>query len=889
MAVPNITQTLTFYDTTGVIDYHKRIYYVPTDADIIAQTGYSAERYVKCLNAICPPPLSAYTDINMSQWNPEDRELVVKGNVDSFRKGSNSVVLTYIIMKRTNTDSPLRPNFKYYGFFIEKAYQDGLNSVRLELIPDLFTNVFYLSNNHIIVLNNFSTYNLFNNTIKNAYIERQHYNRFEKIEDDIYMTNFKIFANSKEVYKYRLQEKTKRLPISIYDMNGYGYFKTLDKQILNTLDSDAKINNFFNRNYSDAMPYAYASINFLHILTKERITTPTVIKCTDDDEDYYLQANYGIDYEVGANIPSAQQHLIIPFFTNNEDLKHFVHYFKNNGITYYANMYTGDLSVSLNLGKFSDGDITNIINRLQEVYGYYIQSIYVTPYSELSKCMFVQQNGSSVDTRFNIEFNASLLVSGINQTSGASASPLGKWLGLGDFTNPTKPLDDFDSRVVNEPMYSFLGFTKPQTEFPQDTITSINNDFLKGILGGLMYYYKTWARKSIDVNESYKETPQILFEYDGLSLYKYRENNKYPYDDYILAPLFVVGSKRALDSSFNINKKVTGVDETFNKYYEPLLETEPYSLYTLSFLDVESPFYMSRLYLDNNLEQNFADNNGVISIDFTVNLTFNQVVNAQYKLGVIPKYVSPFNNEYYRYYDNALIFVTSQGMTVRNNTLYEYAYTEGARMVAQRYLQSLNGAIDIAKYVVNDTPYNIGSGALRGMSGGGAMGAAAGAIEGAGRSLRDISNMAVDYIKDINSMRVMQEADLAGAGAKADNYACVGTDLYYDLNNKDYMLYYNEYRIDEVSYNSIAKMLERYGYRVDIYGKLNVDDRLGWNFIKLYTFDFVEGGLHLSMEQEEAIREVFTKGVTLLHIPEILKDDSEHNVERVIREEPLND
>ena len=880
MSVIDFKQYCTFYDTTGIIDRGKRLYYVPSESSLVGATGTTvAQRYVNLFDTVCPPPLSAYTNIEISRWNPEDRELLVDGNIDTFRKGSNSHPLSYLIIKRVHQNS-MTPTLHlpmFYGFFIEKAYQAGINSVRLELVPDLFTNVFYLSNN--LHQPHLSSYDPFNRLIKNAYVERQHYDRFEYLpsEETISTLNLPLFATTKETYNYRLQYKSKRLPVSIYKMNGTSYFKILSKQNLEYYDTNAKIKNAFNNSPSVVMPYAYASINYLHILTKERITYPSVTKIDNLQPKEYVQAHYSSDYEVGENIPSAQQHLVIPFFTNNKDLKHFVDYFKQTGIQFVSRLLP-EIAQDIVLDTLSDGDMSNLIARLEDVFGYYIESIYVTPYSELSNNMSVILSNSG---EYQIQFMGNIYNAGMTQSSTITTSPLAEFLGIPRVQNVSQSLDMYDSRVITEPTYVFIPLSKPETEFPQSSFNT-GNQTLDAIMSSMLYYFNTWARKSISTNESFKEPPIPLFKADSagsqplnlINLAKNSDSEGVVYDRLILAPAFLVGKKSNLESTFTITKEVTNVGSQFDSYYEPILEAEPYSLYTLSFLEVESPISMKRLYLNTGGNGSGWDGYDITDY-FNCKITFNQLVNAQYKFALIPSY-QVYNSGYMRYYNESLLYVSSDGITIRNNSFYDYTYQQGARMATERYLQSLNGAIDIGKYVVNDIPFNIGSGMMQG--------GWKGAVVGAGRSLRDVSNMAVDYVKDINSMRHLQEADLAGAGARADTYSSVGTELYYDLNNSEYMIYYNEYKIDDVSYNSIAKTLERYGYKVDIYDTLNVYNRQGWNFIKLYTFDYVENtAIRMTTEQEDELRNILIDGVTLLHNPEWLANGY-HNIEKCLEE-----
>jgi len=118
----NRTQTVTFYNTTGVVEKNKNMYYVPR----FSKTGATANQlvcnaYLNAFNVVCPPS-SDYTEISISTWSPEDRTLTVRGNIDDFRCITDEgACLNYFIITRTVSkvkSGVTTTQTFYYAFFI---------------------------------------------------------------------------------------------------------------------------------------------------------------------------------------------------------------------------------------------------------------------------------------------------------------------------------------------------------------------------------------------------------------------------------------------------------------------------------------------------------------------------------------------------------------------------------------------------------------------------------------------------------------------------------------------------------------------------------------------------------------------------------------------------
>ena len=183
-----VRQTINLYNTVGLVDKDKNIYFVPHQSDIYAKVTARRTKVCDCYHELfntVSPFSSKYQNIDIDQWNPEDRSLVIDGLIDYFRQSrGQGLALNYMIVTRAIYEvnggrETLVSNY-YQAFFIDSVEQAGSRSVRLSVSPDYFTNFFYLNNNDTLT----STYDPFNPVMKNCFIERQHYNRYAYDEDD---------------------------------------------------------------------------------------------------------------------------------------------------------------------------------------------------------------------------------------------------------------------------------------------------------------------------------------------------------------------------------------------------------------------------------------------------------------------------------------------------------------------------------------------------------------------------------------------------------------------------------------------------------------------------------------------------------------------------------
>ena len=145
-------QYVYFYNTHGVIEKDKQMYFAPRFGEDYEGDAVS-EAFLELFEVVCPPS-SAYKEIEISTWSPQDRTLVVKGNIDDFRLITDEgACLNYFLVKREVTKGEGQQASTatyYYAFFITGVEQIGGSSVKITAEPDDFTNVFFLHNNHVI-------------------------------------------------------------------------------------------------------------------------------------------------------------------------------------------------------------------------------------------------------------------------------------------------------------------------------------------------------------------------------------------------------------------------------------------------------------------------------------------------------------------------------------------------------------------------------------------------------------------------------------------------------------------------------------------------------------------------------------------------------------------
>ena len=193
-------------------------------------------------------------------------------------------------------------------------------------------------------------------------------------------------------------------------------------------------------------------------------------------------------------------------------------------------------------------------------------------------------------------------------------------------------------------------------------------------------------------------------------------------------------------------------------------------------------------------------------------------------------------------------------------------------MKNQFAVNDYNRGVDLAQHFFLSGPNAVGQSAFKR----GGYGAIAETIN----QFAQMGDEVIDWGQSNKVIEMNQKAKLADMGAKPDNVKQVGSDVLADLLTTENRPYVNHYKIDEASYNSISKFLERFGYEVGLYDSIHANDRVGWNFVKLTSFDW--HGAEIMVEQEDNIKKIFNQGVTMLHDKSYLT--SGHNYETILDE-----
>ena len=254
-------------------------------------------------------------------------------------------------------------------------------------------------------------------------------------------------------------------------------------------------------------------------------------------------------------------------------------------------------------------------------------------------------------------------------------------------------------------------------------------------------------------------------------------------------------------------------------------------------------------------------------------------VNGAIKLSFIPTYL--VEGYSYKYFSEGLVFTIPANLPLVSDSYSSYYYQNQAQMKNQFAVNDYNRSVDLLQHLLISGPNAVGYAAGKGGMRGGGAGAGAAALLETGNQFMQMADEVVDWSQSDKVIEMNQKAKLADMGAKPDVVKQTGSDVFSDLISRENRLYFNHYTIDEASYNSIAKFLERFGYQVNLYDTLHVNDRVGWNYVKLNSFDF-NPAFDIMVGQEEDLARIFSKGVTLLHNKTYLTNG--HNYERILDE-----
>ena len=856
----NRTQSVTFYNTTGVIERHKNMYFVPRFSKTSATANQDVRTaYLNAFRTVCPPS-SAYSDIVISTWTPQDRTLVVKGDIDDFRLITDEgACLNYFIITRSVTKGSTTLTH-YYGFFITGVQQSGGSSITISCEPDDFTNVFYLHNTHVLTLQEINgDYEPFNEKMKNCYVNRQHYNRVgDVIFFNIYTFNFYngdvqfyqalevgdtlTFAKSTDpttpigtftvlslkgipneellLLDNNQAEKTNLSPIIMTYCRlanitkGIGYegamvslFRRNDNESYETF-SPANKRIFLNQKESYKYKYQYRDMKY------PICSYTDLSNFTDEEKQSIEETNTFSNLEESLRtkvlltclsflvVETKSMEKIGKVENSSTNFSVVIHYTRGDSI---KNLYMPNVRVA-----FPDLNPPKIFSKYQSElsqYLFYFQTIDAYSYGGTAKLHSAQEWLSAMTTSSIEDFIYSMYYV---KDIGLSSSNI--------------RIDYVNRRIY---FYAKLPIARPTSNL------TVDNGF----------------KDVCVVPLTFKTTPS----YDTAVVVHWTQDNTiggilYRTDDYCFGISFN-----------NLNKELhLQFDEALlssdikNDYFDPVLEAEPYRFYSI----YELPFTKNR-YIDSLNAQG----------NYTVKINYFISINGAIKVGYIPSYtIEGFEN---KYFNEGLVFTLSSSLPMTSDSYDTYYYQNKAQMKNQFAVNDYNRGVDLAQHFFISGPNAVGYTASK--RGGW------GALAETGNQVMQMLDEGIDWAQSNKVIEMNQESTLADMGARPDTIKQAGSDVTYDIMTEELNLYINHYNIDKLSYNSICKLLERVGYQVDLYDTLHTVDRVGWNYIKLNGFDYEAT---ITVAQEDSIRKIFTEGVTLLHDKTYLT--SGHNYETIL-------
>lgn len=854
-----VRQTINLYNTVGLVDKDKNIYFVPHQSDIYAKVTARRTKVCDCYHELfntVSPFSSKYQNIDIDQWNPEDRSLVIDGLIDYFRQSrGQGLALNYMIVTRAIYEvnggrETLVSNY-YQAFFIDSVEQAGSRSVRLSVSPDYFTNFFYLNNNDTLT----STYDPFNPVMKNCFIERQHYNRYAYDEDDsrLYFDNLEKILSNEESYSYKYQYKEKRLPLLLGQSTSISSYETFINQI-KAITTKAEFKTFVSGlNSSNKKRLAQLFLSYVNIIFKETNVLAPLFYANKVGDNITLKGyRAGFNTYKGVSVPFT--HIAIPIVIIPEGFDNI----KKDWFMYsiWAKQYSYSTNVSLVVRHQTDELFSSdwLMNYLTQIGAtQYILTSFISKYSTLNNNIFDVIVNSTFDA---IEFEYSF---GIDMHN---AQPIaGSGQTLRDNLTLSNRAISLDNNTIG-----LLPFRK---------FTSTEGDALK--VEGVFedgYWFEVGSPTTVTYNFKFENghTSVYLNDIRYRTIREYSDPNApiYTPNNYHFV-VMVLGQSELSDIRFEIPEGLPSISDIKNKYYEPLIEAEPYCFYSISINETEQIISKFKMMPDYDSMYTFE----CLLSPF---ISYNE----SYKVGLVPSYY--INGKRNRYYSDALVSVVSSELPVLVDSWITYYINNKAQMKNQFAVQKNNFESGLAQGVVSGVA-NTGASAIKGAMESGKEGLIAGLVTGGLKTGADVVNNIISNEYQVANIELTQKAKMSDMGAKPDTVKFAGSDALYDINQNERGFYINYYRIDNVSYESICKYLERFGYLVKIFDRINVFDRIGLNYVKITSFDYVEDNFVLSQEQMDAVSEIFANGVTLLHNKDFLHNMGEtgyHNYELLI-------
>ena len=844
-------QYVYFYNTHGVIEKDKQMYFAPIFNEDNEGEAVS-EAFLELFEEVCPPS-SAYSEIEISSWSPQDRTLVVKGNIDDFRLITDEgACLNYFLVKREVTKGEGQQASTatyYYAFFITGVEQVGGSSVRITAEPDDFTNVFYLHNTHVLtnIEAVYGAYEPFTERMKNCHVNRQHYDRVE-FNGSYYILHVDLVNVEPGISL----ELGKQISIEFEDHNP----KTVTGEIVGYDDSAYDIGDLYLEIKTDERVEIGQQENWSHI--------------------YYLGVTYLCEYVLSDirwdeldNIVPANQNI----FLNQEDSFRFKYQYRDERRPFaFENVFTEEeLSIIKNTSSFASLSqelrkkilktcIQYLVFEMKSQEKFMKIDLYVNTDLDRSEdrefsnnikgfqksctnVFFPFMNVPDIFSKFESDISQWTFKWKLKNQTG------GSWYDVDSATRAYRKLNKNSLADFVYSAYVVGDVGLPQSKFDYDFVNKeihfICNEFYGNTSAKDLYIVP------IDDNDPLYSTRYFRYVYSSLANLNAHLASSVSFTTTGTLIALMLSQYNERDISINISETIPNLKSS---YYDPVLEAEPYSFYSLSYLAYEMPFNKNRYY------QN-------MKIKFTYVISINGAI----KLSYIPIYT--VESKEYKYYNECLTFTIPSSLPMVSDSYSTYYYQNKAQMKNQFAVNEYNRGFDIAQHIFLGGPSRVGATAITK----GGYGALAETVNQWGQ----IADEALDVIQSTEVIEMNQKSKIADVGAKPDVVKQSGSDAFSDLVTGENRPFFNHYTIDRVSYNTIAKMLERFGYQVNLYDSLNTIDRVGWNFVKLNSFDWNPASQYdIMIEQEESIKKIFLQGVTLLHNPYYLT--AGHNYEVIL-------
>ena len=935
------------YDSNGLIDKHNNVYYNPFGV-LTAKDWFDKFTNKASYN-------EDYLDIDLSSWSPEDRVVRVKGQIDTFRNfTTGALILNYLIIKRLDENNNIK---SYVAFFIDSVRQAGVGSVELSISPDYFTNTFFF---------NIEGVEPFNSTIKNAYIERQHYNRVKKYNEAVSITSTSEFS-SEVNYILDLTKIYNLTPPSVQLTNLVYYLFFGNDTTKVTIKKKSSVL------YQGAAPYIEFCVDEHQEKIGPYVMKYSLLLCNiySSSDKTTLLYNFSIDYSdlsdntfeftVNPNYPfttGSWTSVYFPCITN----AYFIGYdnldlFANVEETFKYRYQYKDLKSPL---TFKQSEVVSfskeeeeIINATEDIFELNATLIHKI----MKSCLYwyivlckksltipyqINTNDDSTETWYGtITGQYAKLTKNVNSNLQYLAIPFIKIPKM--FEKYSAQLNKiyinnviacYSNKNVSNPSYDSLIYdwefipsnnardTFYQTYFYTSFLGSTTANDVLSVLISLYGSYIQSIYCVKDINASYRceydINEQTLTIYvnstilhtstyasssfaslnvseslingwistDETTIAKYMSvSGFYPSGDYVypkltitktnikctnssevnvVFPVFILNGQNFISNNITLSDNIN--KDYKSEYIETLLTFEPYQYFSLSsYGNNEVILNKARYY--QSYEKALFNINVDYGFSLVGSLQLSYIINYEVNGIELP------------YFNDSLIFSVNCSIPFMNEKYFEYLYQNMAMMKTQVYLEGQNGIENLTLRATN-MPLNIMGGGLKGISKG-----TDSAMAGMGvATINEYTGMVGEgysTLQNIRNTKEQQKAQQSGVASKPNSLKEMGSEIITQANTNELCCYLNHYTIDDLSYNSISKFLERFGYEVNIYDTLNVSNRIGWNYIKLVSLDIVKP---MSLEQENSIRNIFKNGVTLLHNPEYLTDDALHNYETKIDE-----